>query len=123
MGDPKQDAAMKEFKAPAQGAGVYIYRNESVGGGVKMDVAVDGKSIGHTAANTYLYAVVNPGKHTITSEAENTSTLDIDAKPGLLIYIWQEVKMGFLYARNQLQQVSPEVGQKGVLETKLAVGK
>lgn len=123
MGDPARDAALKGFKAPAQGAGVFIYRNESLGAGVKMNVAVDGKPIGYTAANTYLYTEVSPGKHTISSEAENTSTLEIDAKPGALLYIWQEVKMGFLYARNKLQEVSAQEGQKGVLETKLAISK
>jgi Protein of unknown function (DUF2846) len=123
MGDPAKDASLKTFKTPINAAGIYIYRNESIGAAVKMDVAVDGKPIGHTAANTYLYAEVSPGKHTITSDAENTSTLDIDAKSGSLIYIWQEVKMGFLFARNKLQEVSSTEGQKGVLETKLAIGK
>lgn len=123
MGDPAKDAALKSFQAPAQAAGIYIYRNESLGAGIKMDVAVDGKPIGYTAANTYLYTEVAPGKHTISSEAENTSTVDIDAKPGTLIYIWQEVKMGFLSARNKLQEVSAQEGQKGVLETKLAIQK
>ena len=32
MGDAKQDAALKTFSAPADKAGVYIYRNESMGG-------------------------------------------------------------------------------------------
>ena len=120
MGDAKQDAALKTFKAPADKAGVYIYRNESMGGAVKMDVAVDGKPIGQTAAKTYLYKELTPGKHTVTSSAENTDSVDIDAKPGTLSYIWQEVKMGVLYARTQLHLVSEAEGKKGVLESSLA---
>ena len=85
-----------------------------------MDVAVDGKPIGQTAAKTYLYKELTPGKHTVTSSAENTDSVDIDAKPGTLSYIWQEVKMGVLYARTQLHLVSEAEGKKGVLESSLA---
>ncbi|HBH37389.1 MAG TPA: hypothetical protein DDX06_03280 [Curvibacter sp.] len=120
MGDPKQDAAAKTFKAPQGHAGVYIYRNESMGAAVKMDVAIDGQPLGQTVAKTFLYKEVTPGKHTITSKAENTDTLEIDAQPAVLYFIWQEVKMGVLYARNKLQLVDDATGKKGVLETSLA---
>lgn len=120
MGDAKQDASLKTFSAPADKAGIYIYRNESMGGAIKMDVELDGQLIGQTAADTYLYKEVTPGKHTITSKAENNDTIEVDAKPGTLNYIWQEVKMGILYARTKLHLVSEAEGKKGVLETKLA---
>jgi len=67
MGDAKQDAALKTFTVPTDKAGIYIYRNESMGAAVKMDVAVDGTVIGQTAAKTYLYKEVTPGKHTVSS--------------------------------------------------------
>ena len=120
MGDEKQDAALKTFSVPADKAGVYIYRNESMGAAVKMDVEVDGQLIGQTAANTYLYKEITPGKHTISSKAENTDTIEIDAKPGTLTYVWQEVKMGILYARTKLNLVDEEEVKEGVLETTLA---
>jgi hypothetical protein len=120
MGDEKQDAALKTFSVPADMAGVYIYRNESMGAAVKMDVEVDGQVIGQTAAKTYLYTEMTPGKHTISSKAENTDTIEIDAKPGTLTYVWQEVKMGILYARTKLNLVDEEEGKEGVLETTLA---
>lgn len=120
MGDAKQDAALKTFSVPADQAGVYIYRNETMGAAVTMDVELDGKPIGQTAANTYLYKEVAPGKHIISSKAENTDTVEIDAKPGTLSYIWQEVKMGLMYARTKLHLVGEAEGKKGVLETKLA---
>lgn len=120
MGDAKQDASAKKFTAPKDNTAVYIYRNESMGAAVKMDVELDGKPIGQTAAKTYLYKEVAPGKHTLSSKAENTDSLEIDAKPGALLYIWQEVKMGVLYARTKLHLVDTAQGQKGVLESKLA---
>ena len=120
MGSAQQDAAAKTFKAPADKAGIYIYRNESMGAAIKMDVAIDGQRVGETAAKTYLYKEVAPGKHTIESKAENTDKLDVDAKPGMLYFIWQEVKMGVLGARNKLSLVSEDAGKKGVNESKLA---
>jgi hypothetical protein len=120
MGDAQQDAAAKKFVAPKDNAGVYVYRNESMGGAVKMEVGIDGKPIGKTAAKTFLYKEVTPGKHTITSKAENTDALELDAKPGMLYYVWQEVKMGFMSARSKLQLMDETQGKKGVLETKLA---
>jgi len=120
IGDARQDAALKTFSAPADKAGVYIYRNESFGAAIKMDVELDGKAIGQTAANTYLYKEVAPGRHTFSSKAENSDSVGIDARPGTLIYIWQEVKMGVLYARTKLNLVGEAEGKKGVLETKLA---
>lgn len=120
MGDAKQDAALKTFTTAKDKTGVYIYRNESMGAAIKMDVELDGKAIGQTAANTFLYKEVAPGKHTFTSKAETDSTIEVDAKPGTLLYIWQEVKMGILGARSKLQLVDQAQGQKGVQETKLA---
>jgi hypothetical protein len=123
MGDAKQDAALKTFTIPADKGGIYVYRNESMGAAVKMDVKIDGKPLGQTAAKTYLYTEVEPGKHTISSEAENTDTLDVDVKPGTLTYVWQEVKMGILYARTKLHLMSDADGKAGVLETNLAQSK
>jgi len=123
-GDAQLDKELKTFKAPTgDKAGVYIYRNEAFGASVTMDVSIDGKEVGQTAANTYLYKEVAPGKHMVTSKAENTDTLEIETQPGTLTYIWQEVKMGFMYARNKLHLVDTEEGQKGVRETELTVSK
>jgi hypothetical protein len=123
MGDPKQDSAAKTFQVPADKAGIYVYRNETIGAAVKMDVIIDGQNIGETAAKTFFYKEVVPGKRTVTSKAENTDTVEVDLKPGSLAFIWQEVKMGLMFARTKLHLVSEEEGKKGVMETKLAVPK
>ena len=120
MGDAKKDAELKTFTPKPGVAGLYIYRHESFGAAVRMDVEVDGKPIGQTAANTYFYREVPPGRHVITSKAENTDTLEIDTVAGKLYYIWQEVKMGFMFARTKLSLVGEDEGRKGVLESQLA---
>lgn len=91
-----------------------------MGAAIKMGVSVDGVSIGQTAAKTYLYKEITPGKHTITSNAENDTAIEVDAQPGTILYIWQEVKMGLMSARSKLQVVDQATGQKGVRGTKLA---
>ncbi|NTX26889.1 DUF2846 domain-containing protein [Burkholderia pyrrocinia] len=121
MGDPQHDAELKRFSAPQEKAAIYVYRNESMGAGVKMTVMLDGKTLGDTAAKTYLYSEVEPGRHQLVSKAENDSTLDVDTVAGKIYYVWQEVKMGIMYARNRLQLVDDTTGQDGVKESKLAV--
>ncbi|WP_080406580.1 DUF2846 domain-containing protein [Burkholderia ubonensis] len=121
MGDPQKDAALKTFSAPQEKAAIYVYRNESMGGAIKMPVTLDGQHLGDTAAKTYLYTEVEPGPHQLVSKAENDSTLNVDTVAGKIYYVWQEVKMGILYARNKLQLVDDTTGQAGVKESKLAV--
>ena len=89
MGDAQQDAALKTFVVPKGKSGLYIYRNESIGGAITMDVAVNGNPIGQTGAKTFLYKELAPGKYTITSKAENTDKLVVDAKPGRAYFVWQ----------------------------------
>ena len=122
MADEKQDQALKAFTVAPDKAGLYIYRNESIGAGVKMTVSVDGQTIGQTAAKTYLFREVTPGRHTVSSAAENTDSLEVNARPGTLTYIWQEVKMGMLYARTRLHLVDEATGRQGVRESRLATG-
>ena len=121
MGDAKQDAALKTFTVAPDKAGIYVYRNETMGAALKMDVSLDGALIGQTAANTYLYKEVAPGKHSIVSQGADK--LDVDAAPGTLTFIWQEVKMGMLSGGSKLHLVDAAQGKKGVAETSLAVTK
>nr|WP_246312399.1 DUF2846 domain-containing protein [Aquabacterium terrae] len=119
MADEQQDAARKTFAVASDKAGVYVYRNEHMGGAITMKVSVDGKEVARTGAMTYVYAELAPGAHRVTSHAENDDSIEFVAKPGTLTYIWQEVKMGLLSARTKLHLVGDEQGRKGVAETRL----
>jgi hypothetical protein len=120
MGDRQQDSTLKTFAVAPDKAGLFIYRNESVALAAKMDVQLDGTPLGHTAAKTYLYTSVAPGKHIITSSAEKTDTLEVDIKAGELTYIWQEIRFEELSWRVKLHLMREEEGRKGVIECKLA---
>ena len=119
MGDATRDAELKTFKPKSDKAALYVYRNENFGAAIKMTVLLDGKILGDTAAKTYLYTEVAPGKHRLVSKTENESVLDFDAVAGRIYYVWQEVKMGLFAARSNLQLVDEKDGQAGVLESKL----
>ena len=119
MASIERDAQTKSFSVKPDKANIYVYRNESMGGAVKMDVELGGKPIGQTAAKTYFALEVAPGKHTLVSKAENDAFLDVPAEAGKNYFVWQEVKMGLLYARNKLMLVDDATGKAGVAECKL----
>jgi uncharacterized protein DUF2846 len=119
MADPAADSAAKGFSAPRGKAGVYIYRNETYGAALKMDVLLDDRQLGETASKTYFYVEVEPGIHTVTGKAENDSSMKFNAVAGRLYYFWQEVKLGLIMARNELKLVDEATGRAGVMESKL----
>lgn len=121
MGDAGKNSELKKFAVKEDVAGIYIYRNETFGAALKMNVFVDGKLLGQTAAHTYLYTEVPPGSHAISSKDGNAAELTINAVAGKLYYIWQEVKMGLVSGNSKLNLVDEATGQKGVGETNLAV--
>lgn len=119
MASPEADAKAKTFQAPADKANLYIYRNESMGAAVKMTVLVDGQLAGDTAAKTYILKSVAPGSHVVTSKTENDSNLTVNAVAGKNYFIWQEVKMGVMAARSDLQLVDEATGKAAVEECQL----
>lgn len=119
MASTERDAQAKSFAVDAAKSNIYIYRNESIGGAIKMPLVVDGKMAGDTAAKTYLLTSVEPGEHTIISRAENDASLKLKTAPGKNYFVWQEVKMGVWMARSQLHAVDEATGKEAVSECKL----
>ena len=120
---PELDQAAKTFSAPRDKAGVYVYRNENFGAAIKLQLLLDGNYLGETAAKTYIYAEVPAGRHTLTGKGENDSAVTFDAVAGRLYYVWQEIKMGLMTARNELKLVDEATGRAGVMESKRVVSK
>ena len=119
MASDEKDGAAKTFSVQPGKSNIYVYRNESIGAAVKMEVDLDTTQIASTAARTFLLLTVDPGRHTISSHAENDDSLTVDAKPNKNYFVWQEVKMGMLYARNKLHLVDEQTGRGGVGECRL----
>ena len=119
---PDVDARVKTMIPNSQKALIYLFRNEMMGALIKFEVSLDGRIVGKTAAKTFLVWEVDPGRHEIASEAENTDTLVIHAEAGKTYFVWQEVKMGGWYARNKLSLVDDAKGRAGVGECQLIQG-
>ena len=119
MASSEQDTAAKSFAVKPGKSNIYVYRNETMGAAMKMSVALDGKLVGDTASKTYLLLEVNPGSHTVVSKTENDSSVTLNTVAGRNYFLWQEVKMGLMTARSNLQQVDEATGKAGVAECKL----
>jgi Protein of unknown function (DUF2846) len=98
---------------------VYVYRSESFGGAVKMPVLMDGVYSGETVPHAFMVWEMAPGRHLVTSKAENDEQLEIDVRPGQAYFVWQEVKMGMMMARSRLHVVSEPEGRQALARCKL----
>jgi len=122
MASVEHDAQAKSFAVKSDKANIYLFRNESMGAAVKMDVVLDGKPVGQTVAKSYMKFEVKPGQHTLISKAESDDVLNVNVDAGKNYFVWQEVKMGMLYARSLLHLSDEQTGKAGVLECKLIEG-
>ena len=102
----------KDLTPPEGKALLYIYRPSVAGTVVPMPVICDETMIGTTKGKTFVYAFVDPGKHTITAEAEKPATLDIETEADKVYYIRQKVKMGAWSARTDLELVDEKEGKE-----------
>lgn len=119
MASTDRDAQAKKFSTLPGKASLYIFRDETMGAAVPLTVSVNSKTLGQTAAMTYFRLDVSPGTYTITSHAEDVSTLNVDLSAGNSCFVWQEIKMGMFSARSKLQQVDEKRGHAGVMSSKM----
>lgn len=117
-----RDQQLKQFAAPPAGqAGLYIFRDGSLGASLKKTVSVDNQVIGETAPQTYFYRTVTPGRHVLSTESEfSDNTLEINAEEGRNHYVRQSIKMGVFVGGARLIEVSEQEGRSGVMSSRLA---
>ena len=96
-------------------ARIYVMRPSNIAGAVSMRVLDDDRLIGRTGPRGFLCWEREPGDMEMVSRAENTYKLPMTLEAGEVYYIEQQPRMGFLFARNRLSQLSEEQG-KEVLE-------
>ena len=121
MAAPERDFAAKEFAKPSRGkAALYVFRNEAIGGSVKMSLQLDGTPLGETGPKTFHWVTIKPGKHTLVGKAENESVVEFTAASGQNVFVWQEVEMGLLSADNRLELVDEQTGRAGVADCEMA---
>ncbi len=102
-------------------AGVYVFRTGYSGPALSIDVLLDGEPIGSTVSQTHLFKEIEPGRHTLGSRLQFTSQLEFDAKPGQIVYVRQDLWLGYLQVHTRLRKVHPDDGVRAVRTTRLAV--
>ncbi|MBK6880714.1 MAG: hypothetical protein IPN65_04310 [Elusimicrobia bacterium] len=111
---PDQTTAVSPDKAR-----IYVLRPVSLGGAVPMKVSDGSTTVGVTGPKGALCWDREPGPADIASHAENVHHLNINTEKGIVYYLLQRVKMGFMIARTKLEQLSKEEGEATLTKCKL----
>ncbi len=99
-------------------ARIFVVRLTPLGSAVPMKIMDGDKVIGNTGGHGYLCWEREPGTTEISGHAENTSNLSLTVEKGRTYYIKQNVRMGILFARNDLELVGEDVGRSLVAKCK-----
>ncbi len=123
MADKNASTQAKTFAAPPAGkAGLYVYRNSTLGGALKKDVRINGKCIGETAPNMFFYEVVNGDQEQkLSTESEfSANDLTVKTEAGKNYFVRQYIKMGVFVGGANLELVPEAEGKKDVSSLELA---
>lgn len=119
MAVPERDQTAKTFAPVADKAVVYIYRHETFGAALTMDVTLNGKPLGKTVSKSFFRVEVAPGACKLVSQGKLDQALDLAVEAGKVYFVWQEVKMGFASGGSKLQVVPEAKGRADVQACKL----
>ncbi len=114
------DAEAKTLSTPDSTALVYVVRPNFLGTAIRFKVYCDGKYIGTTGGQRFIYTYQKPGNHIFLSKAENSSELSIELNAGNVYYIEQIPQMGIIMARNKLQLLDELSGKEKLNECTLS---
>ena len=123
MATKDESVKAKEFHAPSAGnAGLYVYRNSSLGGALKKDIWIDGKCLGESAPDVFFYTEVEGGKtHKIDTESEfSANTLELMFEAGKNYFIRQYIKLGVFVGGAGVEQVPEEQGKEDIADLEMA---
>lgn len=88
---------------------VYVLRPSYLGAVIRFNVffndTAEKSEIGWTRGGQYVYFFAKPGEHIFYSSAENTASLKVKVEAGKATFIKQEPSMGFIMARNSLNEL------------------
>jgi len=119
LADNKLDVEAKYFQPTDQKANVYIFRDQRLGGGLRLAVSVNDKVLGQTAPKTYFFLQLNPGRYVFKAMAENVAQLPLVVEAGQNYFIRQQIDWGTVIADNTLVLVDDAEGKAAVREAGL----
>ena len=107
-----QDDA-KKITPPDGKALVYLLRPSKVGSLVTFTTTCDDKVVGKTKGNRFVYTVMDPGSHTLTTTGgEKDAQLDLVTEANKIYFVEIIPKMGVVMARVKMEQLTEEDGRK-----------
>lgn len=130
----EMSAAIAGYQLPRQPeagkALVYVMVPEAWYSALQFDVYLDGQTsqsaIGHNRGGQHIYFSVSPGEHKIysreysnTSKGQGWTDFTFSAKPGDIIFLRQEMVMGWVDVENRLKALLPDEGRYYVKNTNL----
>lgn len=112
-------ADLEQYKLPKAAVAdkglVYVVRPSNAATLVRFNVFLDDQEaeseMGYNRGNQYIYFYVSPRSHVISSKAENWADMPVTVKAGEVIYLKQEVDVGFVMARNNLKVLNDVEGR------------
>jgi hypothetical protein len=121
MADAGSAAQAKTFTPSPDRANVYLYRNQYLGGAIRMAITVDGKEMGITRGKTYVILPLEPGKHTLVSQGQTNLPLTLVVAAGKNYFVRQAVTHNFFSFtyHSRLQLVDEATGRQGIDECEL----
>lgn len=108
----EKDQEAKKLSSPDDKALVYFINRKFTGTAVKFMIKENEKDIGTLKSKTYIFSIVDPGKHIFTCKMENEGDIIIDAEAGKTYYVELIPKMGWLKARVALELIHPIQAQE-----------
>ncbi len=123
LAPPKADTLAK-LMLPVEGkAVIYLFRNSPPSNGWTIHVKLDGKDMGVTGGQDYFRWEVNSGEHIVISETRDWSGLVINAEPGHVYYVWQDIGVGLFVPTSQLKLVDRITAELNLRSCYLVEGK
>src|SRR4030095_29238 len=102
LATPRADTLAKQMLPTEGKAVIYLFRNSPPSAGWTITVTLDGKEMGETGGQTYFRWEVSPGEHIIISKTHDWSGLVVNAEPGHMYYVWQDIGMRFLLPNSEV---------------------
>jgi hypothetical protein len=101
----------KRLEDPAKGR-IYVIRPSVMGSAASLEVWDGNLHVGNTGANSFLCWERKPGQAQVSGKEENVSTVELNVEANQVYYIFQHMRMGWVQARNKLEVITEEEGQK-----------
>jgi hypothetical protein len=117
---PNADQRAKALKPPKGIALVYFVRPTSLGKPFSTPVICDGKHLGSTCGWYFVYAYLNPGKHRIKSQRDNTTEIDVNFIANNTYFIEMSMYPGVAKGMVKLAQIDLKTGRARLQECTLS---